>query len=108
MGVAGALMGDFYMRQLTVQQWMTAHKVVVHKASAYIGAIFATIAADSADAGPTTFAEKVVEQTPGGKNEMVWKQQQAAGVYAEVNKSLDAVYHGGNHTVELSKQLQII
>merc|ERR1712226_1760045 len=84
-------MGDFYMRQLTVQQWMTSHHVHVEKAASYIGAIFATIAADSADAGPTTFADKVAEQTPHGINEMVWKQQAAAGVYVALNKSLDSV-----------------
>merc|ERR1712100_386262 len=93
MGVAGALMGDFYMRQLTVQQWMIAQKVDVSTAAAVVGAVFATIAADTANAGPTTFADKVAEQTPHGINEMVWKQQQALGVYAAVNQSLDAVYH---------------
>merc|ERR1711920_80013 len=107
MSTAGTLMGGFYMRQLTVQQWMTAHKVDATKASAYVGAIFETIAADSADAGPTTFAEKVAEQTPGGVNEMVWKQQQAFGVYADVNKSLDAV-HDRHHTVESMQHVQLV
>lgn len=93
MGVAGTLMGDFYMRQLTVQQWMVSNNVDVDKAAAFIGAIFSTIAADSSQAGPNTFAEKVAEQTPGGLNEMVWKEQAAAGVYSAVNKSLDSVYH---------------
>merc|ERR1711972_263909 len=86
-------MGDFYKRQLTIQQWVTSHGVDTDKAAAYIGALFATFAADSAKAGPGTFEEKVAEQTPGGTNEMVWKEQEAAGVYAAMNRSLDAVYH---------------
>lgn len=109
MGVAGALMGDFYKHQLTVQQWMTSHGVEPSKAAGYIGAIFATIAADSADANPTTFAEKVLEQTPGGLNEMVWKQQEAAGVYKAVNKSLDSVYERHNKTTsDHTEDLQLI
>eukprot|EP00931_Biecheleriopsis_adriatica_P058970 TRINITY_DN35208_c0_g1_i2.p1 TRINITY_DN35208_c0_g1~~TRINITY_DN35208_c0_g1_i2.p1 ORF type:complete len:300 (+),score=51.12 TRINITY_DN35208_c0_g1_i2:71-970(+) len=108
MSVAGALMGDFYMRQLTVQRWMAAHKVDVGTASAFIGAIFATMAADSSSSGPTTFAEKVAEQTPGGLNEMVWKQQEAAGVYAAVNKSLDAVYSRHNSLELTNEQLQLV
>merc|ERR1712217_207142 len=91
MKVGGALMGDFYMRQLTFQQWMASHGVQPDKAASYIGSVFATIAADSADANSTTFAEKVAEQTPNGTNEMVWKQQAAAGVYKALNKSLDSV-----------------
>eukprot|EP00929_Paragymnodinium_shiwhaense_P009561 TRINITY_DN113787_c0_g1_i1.p1 TRINITY_DN113787_c0_g1~~TRINITY_DN113787_c0_g1_i1.p1 ORF type:complete len:298 (-),score=40.55 TRINITY_DN113787_c0_g1_i1:387-1280(-) len=108
MGVAGALMGDFYMRQLTLQQWMLAHDVNVTDASAYIGAIFATIAADTAVAGPTTFADKVASQTPHGTNEMVWKQQQDAGVYAAVNRSLDAVYHGDTRAQDRTGDWQIV
>merc|ERR1712151_523458 len=84
-------MGDFYMRQLTLQKWMTAHGVKADSAAAYIGSVFSTIAADSENATPSTFAEKVAEQTPNGTNEMVWKQQAAAGVYAALNKSLDSV-----------------
>jgi len=108
MGVAGTLMGDFYMRQLTVQQWMAAQNVDASTASAFIGALFATIAADSANAGPSTFAAKVAEQTPHGLNEMVWKQQQAAGVYESLKTSLDAVYHRGKHTRDLENSLQVV
>merc|ERR1711957_545724 len=97
MKVGGALMGDFYMRQLTFQQWMTSHGVQPDKAAAYIGSVFATIAADSANATPTTFAEKVAEQTPNGSNEMVWKQQAAAGVYVAFNKSLDSLISKGTN-----------
>lgn len=94
---AAAFMGDFYKRQLTIQQWLTEHGTPADTAAAYLGAVFATFAADSAHATATTFAEKVAEQTPGGLNEMVWKQQQAAGVYEAINKSLDAVYKRNNN-----------
>ena len=100
MGITGTWMGDFYKRQLTIQQWMVDKGIAPEKAAPYIGAVFASIAADSMDAGPSTFAEKVQEQTPGGLNEMVWKQQEAAGVYIAVNKSLDAVYN--RHTLQSS------
>jgi len=100
MGITGTWMGDFYKRQLTIQQWMVDKGIAPEKAAPYIGAVFASIAADSMDAGPSTFAEKVQEQTPGGLNEMVWKEQEAAGVYIAVNKSLDAVYN--RHTLQSS------
>jgi pyrroline-5-carboxylate reductase len=96
MSAACAFMGDFYKRQLTIQQWLGSHGVETDKAASYLGAVFATFAADSKDAGPTTFAEKVAEQTPGGLNEMVWKQQEADGVYVDMGKSLDAVYARDN------------
>merc|ERR1712060_415081 len=94
--VGGALMGDFYMRQLTIQQWMTSQGVLANEAADYIGSVFATIAADSVNANSTTFAEKVAEQTPHGTNEMVWRQQAAAGVYTILNKSLDSVIAKGS------------
>jgi len=105
MSIANTFMGDFYKRELTMQQWMAKQGVEVAKASAFIGAVFTTIAADSADAGPSTFQEKLAEQTPGGLNEMVWKQQEAAGVYASEMKSLDAVLHrqGGIAQVDHDK-----
>mmetsp|Transcript_124601 Transcript_124601/g.248634 ORF Transcript_124601/g.248634 Transcript_124601/m.248634 type:complete len:267 (+) Transcript_124601:58-858(+) len=59
LSVANTFMGDFYKRQLTMQQWMAMQGVDVVTASAFIGAIFKTIAADSADAGPSTFQEKL-------------------------------------------------
>lgn len=93
LSVVGALMGDFYKRQLTVQTWLAAHGVKADAAASWVGAKFAAFASDSKDATPSTFAEKVAEQTPGGLNEMVWKQQDAAGVYEGLNKSMDAVYN---------------
>jgi pyrroline-5-carboxylate reductase len=89
---ASCFMGDFYKKQLTIQQWLISHGSDPDKAAAYLGAVFATFAADSKAAGPGTFAEKVAEQTPGGLNEMVWKEQDAAGVYAAANNSLDSVF----------------
>lgn len=96
MAVATSFMGDFYKRQLTIQEWLTSNGVPSTSAASYLGALFATFAADTKDAAPTTFAEKVAEQTPGGLNEMVWKEQQQKGVYAAVNESLDAVYRRSN------------
>jgi len=97
---ASCFMGDFYKRQLTLQQWLVTHGLEPATAASYLGSVFATFAADSKDAGPGTFAEKVAEQTPGGLNEMVWKEQAAAGVYKEVGESADAVFArlNGNHT----------
>jgi len=107
MQVAGSLMGDFYKRQLTLQEWMTSHGVPADKAAAYIGGVFATIAADSAHATPNTFAEKVSEQTPGGTNELVWKEQERAGVYVAVNKSLDSVYQLLNKTTHSAQAILV-
>merc|ERR1712125_35134 len=45
------LMGDFYKRQLTAQEWIVAGGVSKAQAAAFTGAIFATMAADSAEAG---------------------------------------------------------
>lgn len=92
MSAVCALMGDLYKRQLTVQQWLMAHGTAPEKAAAYVGAMFSTMVAASAAAGPSTFQALVAEQTPGGVNEMVWKQQEAAGAYALLNRSLDAVH----------------
>ena len=93
---ASCFMGDFYKHQLTIQQWLVSYEVEPAKAAAYVGAVFATMAADSKEATPSTFAELVASQTPGGLNEMVWKQQEAAGVYLAVNNSLDAVFKRNN------------
>merc|ERR1712228_377034 len=84
-------------RQLTIQQWLTQSGVEASTAAAYVGAAFATFAADSEEADPNTFSKLVSEQTPGGLNEMVWKQQETDGVYAAVGQSLDAVYRRNNN-----------
>eukprot|EP00429_Kryptoperidinium_foliaceum_P029871 CAMPEP_0176134832 /NCGR_PEP_ID=MMETSP0120_2-20121206/68380_1 /TAXON_ID=160619 /ORGANISM="Kryptoperidinium foliaceum, Strain CCMP 1326" /LENGTH=271 /DNA_ID=CAMNT_0017470493 /DNA_START=21 /DNA_END=833 /DNA_ORIENTATION=- len=88
-----ALMGDFYKRQLTAQDWMVSHGVPKESAAAWTGAIFATMAADSGAPGPTGLADLVAEQTPGGLNEMVWRGQDADRNYDAVVDSLDAVHN---------------
>lgn len=93
MGAVGSLMGDFYKRQLTIQQWLTEHGTDPDDAAAYIGAMYDSFAFDSAAAGVDTFSQLLASQTPGGTNEMVWKQFDAEGVYTNLNKSLDAVYN---------------
>ena len=99
---ASCFMGDLYKHQLTIQQWLVSHEVDPSKAAAYVGAVFATMTVDSKDATPGTFADLVASQTPGGLNEMVWKQQEAAGVYLAVNNSLDAVFKRNNQSRETS------
>eukprot|EP00929_Paragymnodinium_shiwhaense_P098693 TRINITY_DN60181_c0_g1_i1.p1 TRINITY_DN60181_c0_g1~~TRINITY_DN60181_c0_g1_i1.p1 ORF type:complete len:304 (-),score=67.36 TRINITY_DN60181_c0_g1_i1:156-950(-) len=87
------LMGDFYKRQLTAQQWLTSHGVPTERAAGYVGAIFATMAADSAAAGPETLDHLVGEQTPGGLNEMVWKDQEADGSYESLKFAMDSAHY---------------
>lgn len=87
------LMGDFYKRQLTAQSWLSEHGVAASQAASWVGAIFATMAADSARPGPRTFEALVAEQTPGGLNEMVWRDQDADCSYEALAHSLDAVHH---------------
>jgi len=88
-----ALMGDFYRRQLAAQQWLVSHGVSDAEAAAHVGASYATFVADSAKAGAHTLQELVAEQTPGGLNEMVWKGQEADGIYEAICDSLDGVHH---------------
>ncbi|CAE8657928.1 unnamed protein product, partial [Polarella glacialis] len=87
------LMGDLYMRQLTAQRWLQLHGTPPEEAAAWVGSIFATMLEDSAHAGPATLATLVAEQTPGGLNEMVWRDQEADGVYEALGHSLEAVHH---------------
>merc|ERR1712232_93239 len=74
-------------------EWLLSHGVPSAEAGAWIGAMFATISADSSRAGPTTFESLVAEQTPGGLNEMVWRGQEEDGNYKAVKHSLDMVHH---------------
>mmetsp|Transcript_63673 Transcript_63673/g.138697 ORF Transcript_63673/g.138697 Transcript_63673/m.138697 type:complete len:181 (-) Transcript_63673:34-576(-) len=87
-----SLMGDFYKRQLTAQQWLVSHGVPKEPAAAFVGATFAAMAADSAKPGPETLEALIAEQTPGGLNEMVWKDQEADGNYNAMSFSLDSVH----------------
>jgi len=88
-----SLMGDFYKRQATAQEWLESNGVHSKEAAKWVGASFATMAADSATAGPDTFKHLVAEQTPGGLNEMVWKGQEEDGNYLAIQDSLDFVHH---------------
>ncbi|CAK0876998.1 unnamed protein product [Prorocentrum cordatum] len=93
MQVVTALMGDFYpARQLTVQHWLASRGVPESRAAEYVGALFATMASDSAALQPDTLERLIGEQTPGGINEMVWKQQDADGSYASLESSMEAVH----------------
>lgn len=85
------LMGDFCKRQLTCQQWMMHRNVDAHKAASYVGAIFATMSAETEEAHPTTLQHLVGEQTAGGLNEMVWKDQEADGSYDSLTYALDSI-----------------
>jgi len=87
------LMGDFYKRQLTAQEWLVGGGVGKDQAGAWVGAVFKTIAADSAEASGETFRHLVDEQTPGGLNEMVWKGLEADGGYAAVQHSLESAHY---------------
>lgn len=93
MQVMTALMGDFYKRQLTAQDWLAAGGVPKDQAGAWVGAIFKTIAADSAVAGAETFSHHVATQTPGGVNEMVWKGLEADGAYDAYGHALNMAHH---------------
>lgn len=88
-----ALMGDFYKRQHTIQRWLVDHGIPEAQSARWVGASFATFAADSVNASETTFEHLVEEQTPGGLNEMVWKEQEQDGSYLSLSYSLDTVHH---------------
>jgi len=87
------LMGDFYKRQLTAQQWLCANGVEKAQAATWVGAAFGTFAANSAAAGADSFAELVAEQFPGGLMEQVWKEQHDDGTYTSLEHSLDSSHH---------------
>jgi len=87
------LMGDFYKRQLTAQEWLVSHGVDKESAGSWVGAAFATMAADSGAPGADGLAALVAEQTPGGLNEMVWRGQDADASYEAFGYSLDAVHN---------------
>ncbi|CAE8618325.1 unnamed protein product [Polarella glacialis] len=87
------IMGDFYKRQLTISSWLASGGVPEADAAAWTGATFATFAADSCQAGPSTFKHLVEEQTPGGLNEFAWRAQEEDGSYNSLLLSLNAVHH---------------
>eukprot|EP00933_Yihiella_yeosuensis_P008289 TRINITY_DN113659_c0_g1_i1.p1 TRINITY_DN113659_c0_g1~~TRINITY_DN113659_c0_g1_i1.p1 ORF type:complete len:287 (+),score=53.64 TRINITY_DN113659_c0_g1_i1:58-918(+) len=87
------IMGDFYKRQLTVQNWLVQGGVGEEEARSWTGATFKTFAADSHCPGAKTFHELVEEQTPGGLNELGWKQQLEDGSYESLQHSMTAIHH---------------
>ncbi|CAL1156484.1 unnamed protein product [Cladocopium goreaui] len=91
--VVTCMMGDFYKRQLTAQQWLCSHGISEADAASWVSSTFATFAADSSGAQVDTFQKLVEEQTPGGLNEMVWRAQEEDGSYKSLCYSLDAVHH---------------
>jgi len=94
MQVLTTLMGDYYKRQLTAARWLEAGGISATQAAAWVGAAYATISADSTgQPGSKTFEELVEEQTPGGLNEQLWKEQEADGGYEALTHSLDHVLH---------------
>ncbi len=58
-----------------------------------MGGIFGTMSAETEDAGPDTFEHLVAEQTPGGLNEMVWKDQEADGSYESLKFAMDTIHN---------------
>jgi pyrroline-5-carboxylate reductase len=86
------VMGDLYARQKTAQDWLVANGVDATAASAYVGGVFHTMTHDARNAKPSTLADLVAEQTPGGMNEMVISEQRADGAYASLEHSLDSIY----------------
>lgn len=69
-----SLMGHFYAQQRATQAWLVSRGVGADSAAAWTGAVFESIASDSADADAGTFDRLVAEQTPGGLNEQVVRE----------------------------------
>jgi pyrroline-5-carboxylate reductase len=67
------LMGQFYEQQRCTQQWLEAQGVDPATAAGWTGAVFHSMSYDSSRARETTFADLVLEQTPGGLNEGILK-----------------------------------
>ena len=86
------VMGDLYARQKTAQDWLVSNGVDATAASAYVGGVFHTMTHDARNAKPSTLADLVAEQTPGGMNEMVIAEQREDGAYASLEHSLDSIY----------------
>lgn len=94
MQVATAIMGDFYKRQLTLSHWLAGGGIPEAQAAELVGGIYATVAADgTGKPGSKTFEELVAEQTPGGLNEQLLKEQEADGSYEAMRHSLDGILH---------------
>ena len=83
------LMGQLYAQHRATQAWLAANGVDEEAAAKWTGAAFHAMTYDSADANSPTFNEPVEEQTPGGLNEQVVREQTEAGTYGALADSLD-------------------
>lgn len=89
-----ALMGDMYQRMHTVQTWLVNKGVPKQTACQCVVGIFHTVIADSriaCKASSDAFIQLVNEQTPGGMNEQVIREQKEAGSYKNLIASLDSI-----------------
>lgn len=88
-----SFMGDCYKRQLTMQEWLVRQGIAAEQAAKWVHAVFSTWLAGSANPGPETYDHCLSEQTVGGLNERVWKEQEEDGIYKAITYSLDSVLH---------------
>lgn len=84
------LMGHAYAQQRATQRWLESEGVDAEAAAKWTGAVFHCVSYDSALPDSHTFEELVAEQTPGGLNEQVVREQTEAGTYAALSDSLDS------------------
>lgn len=84
------LMGHAYAQQRATQRWLESEGVDGEAAAKWAGAVFHCVSYDSALPDAHTFEELVAEQTPGGLNEQVVREQTEAGTYAALSDSLDS------------------
>mmetsp|Transcript_18084 Transcript_18084/g.23105 ORF Transcript_18084/g.23105 Transcript_18084/m.23105 type:complete len:315 (+) Transcript_18084:76-1020(+) len=81
---ATAFMGDFYQRKAVITNWLREEGVNKQTAASYVAKLFATIISDAVakcETDENVFEHLVAEQTPGGLNEAVVKEQREAGAY---------------------------
>jgi len=89
---ATSSMGPFYQQVLTLQRWLAEHGVSDAEAAAFAGALYGSVAIDSAaPSGGADLAALVAEQTPGGLNAEAVQRLTAAGVYESQRAALDAI-----------------
>jgi pyrroline-5-carboxylate reductase len=89
---ATCLMGDLYTRMKVAQDWIVDGGIDEAMAAQFVGSVFTSIVRDARDRSQTdahAFAELVAEQTAGGLNERVIREQRAAGAYEAYVKSMD-------------------
>mmetsp|Transcript_12784 Transcript_12784/g.19181 ORF Transcript_12784/g.19181 Transcript_12784/m.19181 type:complete len:291 (-) Transcript_12784:74-946(-) len=86
------LMGDLYQRQKTALDWLIESGVDADTAASYVGGLFRSMLDDTANAKPDTFEKLVQEQTPGGMNEMIIREQANDGAYNSLLDSLQSAH----------------